>query len=116
MTWPSCGLPAGWLSAGKPQLGELRQRADAGNDHALDQLAAWLATHHLFDELRKLISAGRGRAAQLLSSWQGWPGDMELVRVFADMGDDDARPQLARWLASARARERRRRPCPATAG
>ncbi len=29
---------------------------------------------------------------------------MELVRVFADMGDDDARRQLARWLARLRER------------
>jgi hypothetical protein len=89
---------ARWL-ADCGQAGELRQRADAGNGHALDELAEWLAAHHRFDELRELISAKEGRASQLLASWRPRVGYLDVVRLFADLGDDDAKRQLANWLA-----------------
>ena len=88
---------ARWL-AECDRIGELRQRAEAGNDHALGELAEWLATHHRFDELREL-SAEEGRASQLLACWRPRVGYLEVVRLLADLGDDDARRQLAHWLA-----------------
>lgn len=57
---------ARWL-ADCGQASELRQRAGAGDDHALAELAEWLAAHHRFDELYELISAKVGRAGQLLA-------------------------------------------------
>jgi len=88
---------ARWL-AECGQLGELRQRADAGNGHALHELADWLATHRRLDELRELISAEEDRDSQL-TSWRTRQGDMEVLRVFADVGDDDAGLRLTRALA-----------------
>jgi hypothetical protein len=84
---------ARWL-ADCSQLSELRQRADAGNDHALQELGKWLADHRQFDKLREFITAKEGRLSRLRPS-----GDVDVLRVFADLGDDDARRSLAGWLA-----------------
>jgi hypothetical protein len=59
----------------------------------------WLAAHHRFDELRELISAKEGRASQLLASWRPRVGYLDVVLLFAGLGDDDAKRQLASWLA-----------------
>ena len=88
---------ARWL-ADSGQVGELRQRADAGNGHALHELAGWLASHRHLNELRELIRSPEERFSQL-APWRARQGDMELVRLFADLGDDDARRRLARALA-----------------
>jgi hypothetical protein len=85
---------ARWL-ADRGQAGELRQRADAGDDHALAELAEWLAAHDRLDELYELISAEEGRAAQLLACWRTRLGDLDVVRVRAGPGDDDAGRRLA---------------------
>jgi hypothetical protein len=76
-------------------LDELRQRAEGGDDHALQVLAGWLADHRPLDELRELITAKEGRLAQLRRTWQSWQGDMDVISVLADLGDDRARRQLA---------------------
>lgn len=83
---------ARWL-ADCGQLGELRQRADIGNDHAFQELGKWLADHRRLDELREFITAREGRLSQLRV-----PGDVSVLRVFADLGDNDARRHLAGWL------------------
>jgi hypothetical protein len=88
---------ARWL-AECDQASELRQRADAGNDHALYELVGWLATHDRLTELRGLIGAEGGLAA-LGAFWRSWQEDMDVLRLLADAGDDDARRQLASWLA-----------------
>lgn len=88
---------ARWL-AECDQAGELRQRADAGNDHALYELAGWLATHGRLTELHQLTGAEGGLAA-LRAFWRSWQVDIDVLRLLADAGDDDARRQLARWLA-----------------
>jgi hypothetical protein len=88
---------ARWL-AECGQLDELGQRADAGNDHALHELANWLARHHHLDELRELVSAKDDRLSRL-TPWSAQQGDLSVVRVFADAGDEDARRHLARVLA-----------------
>jgi hypothetical protein len=84
---------ARWL-ADCGQLGELRQRADAGDDHAVQELGQWLADHREFEELREFITAREGRLSRLRP-----PGDVGVLRVFADLGDDGARRSLAGWLA-----------------
>ena len=88
---------ARWL-AECDQAGELRQRANAGDDHALYELAGWLAGHGRLTELRELVSTEGGLAA-LQAFWRTWQVDVEVLRLLADAGDDDARRQLARWLA-----------------
>jgi hypothetical protein len=88
---------ARWL-AECGQLDELGQRADAGNDHALHELANWLAGHHHLDELRELVSAKDDRLSRL-APWSAQQGDLNVVRAFAEAGDEDARRRLARVLA-----------------
>lgn len=83
---------ARWL-ADCGQLGELRQRADAGDDHALQELGQWLADHRAFDELGEFITAKESRLSRLRPS-----GDVGVLGVFADLGDDDAGRSLAGWL------------------
>ena len=88
---------ARWL-AESDQPDELRQRASAGDDHALYELAGWLAVHGRLPELRELISIEGGLAA-LQAFWRTWQADVEVLRLLAGAGDDDAQRQLARWLA-----------------
>lgn len=57
------------------QAGELRERAEAGDEHARRQLASWLADRDRTDEA------------------------VEVIRPLADAGDDIAELWLARWLA-----------------
>ena len=65
----------------------------------LAELAEWLAAHDRLDELYELIGAKEGRAAELLACWRTRLGYLDVVRVFADLGDDDAGRRLAHWLA-----------------
>jgi len=88
---------ARWL-AGDDRVGELRQRADVGDDHAWPELFDWLAWHDL-DELRVLAVTLDGRALQLLTRWLARQGNIEVLRIGADAGDDHARRMLAHWLA-----------------
>lgn len=61
--------------AGNDRDGELRTRAEAGDEHARRQLASWLAD--------------RARPEEAI----------EVIRPLADTGDDVAELWLARWLA-----------------
>ena len=87
---------ARWLADGE-HLDELRQRAASGNYHALLELAGWLARHGPLEALRELVV--QHRHLLLLSGWLARQGDMKLVRLAAELGDDDAQRQLERWLA-----------------
>jgi hypothetical protein len=88
---------ARWL-AGDDRVGELRHRADVGDDHAWPELFDWLAWHDL-DQLRVLTATLDGRPLQLLTNWLARQGNIEVLRIGADTGDDDARRRLAHWLA-----------------
>ena len=79
------------------EVDELRQRADAGDDHALYELAGWLAAHGRLTELRELVSTEGGLAA-LQAFWRTWQVDLEVLRLLAQAGDNDAQRQLAHWL------------------
>jgi hypothetical protein len=97
-----------WL-AGDDRVGELRQRAVIGDDHAWPELFDWLAWHDL-DQLRALAVTLDGRPRQLLTRWLARQGNIEVLRIGADAGDDHARRMLARWLArKSRTDELRRR-------
>jgi hypothetical protein len=88
---------ARWLGE-NGRIGELRQRADAGDDYAWPELFDWLAWHDL-DELRALAATLDGRPRQLLTRWLARQRDIEVLRIGADAGDDHARRMLAHWLA-----------------
>jgi hypothetical protein len=80
--------------------GELRRRAGAGSSYALLELAEWLAAHERLDELRELVAGHR----QTMLGWLARQHDMKLMRLAADLGDDDARWRLDRGLARLRER------------
>jgi hypothetical protein len=90
---------ARWL-AGRDEVDELRDRARAGSYHALVELAGWLAEHEHLAELRELVIGQR----QLLSGWLARQHQLQLVRLAADLGDEDARRRAERWLARLRER------------
>jgi hypothetical protein len=70
------------------QDGELRERAEGGDEHARRQLASWLAD-------RGYVNGGLNDPAG------GLDEAIEIIRPLADAGDDIASMWLARWLADA---------------
>ena len=90
---------ARWL-ADAGQLGELRERAAGGSYHAVHELAEWLSRRKHWGELRQLMDDHW----ELLAVWQARQHDMNVVRLAAELGDDDARLQLDEWLSRRRAR------------
>jgi hypothetical protein len=95
--WQACQL------AGHDQIGELRERAAAGDEHAGRQLASWLAdrarTEEAIEAIRPLADAGDDVAGRWLARWLA-DGDHldELRRRTAD-GSYPALHELAGWLA-----------------
>jgi hypothetical protein len=85
---------ARWLADGD-HLDELRQRAARGSFPALHELAESLADHEHLDELRELVVAHK----DLLSGWLARQSGMRLLRLRAELGDEDAAQSLERWLA-----------------
>jgi hypothetical protein len=90
---------ARWLADGD-HLAELRQRAASGSYPALHQLAEWLARHEHLDELRELVAAHW----ELLARWLATQYGMRVQRLRVELGDEDARRGLERWLAGLRER------------
>jgi len=90
---------ARWL-ADAGHLEELRQRAASGSYPALHELAGRLARHEHLDELRELVVAH----SDLLAGWLARQYGMRVVRLRAELGDENARRSLARWLAGLRER------------
>jgi hypothetical protein len=90
---------ARWL-ADLDQVEELRQRAASGSFHAVHELAEWLAWHERLDELRQLMVDHW----ELLAGWRARQHHMDVRRLAAELGDDDARLSLERGLARLRER------------
>jgi len=90
---------ARWL-AGLDEVGELRDRARAGSYPALVELAGWLAGHEHLAELRELVIGQR----ELLAGWLARQGDLKLLRLAAELGDQDAQGRMERRLARLRER------------
>jgi hypothetical protein len=91
---------ARWLTDGE-HLDELRQRARAGSYHAAHELARWLAYRDRLEELRELA------VQRLLPlGWLAAQSHMKIVRLAADLGDDQARERLEWWLGWMRERAR----------
>jgi hypothetical protein len=57
------------------------------------ELAGWLAEHGHLAERRALLS----EQPRLLSNWLARQDDMNVVRLAADLGDEDACRRLERW-------------------
>jgi hypothetical protein len=90
---------ARWL-AEQDQVGELRRRAADGDDHALIELAGWLAAHDRLDDLRVLVAEER----ELLAGWLAGRPEVKLMRLAAELGNEEAERRLARWLDRMRER------------
>jgi hypothetical protein len=90
---------ARWL-ADLDQVEELRERAASGSYHAVHELAEWLACHERLDELRQLMVDHW----ELLAGWRARQHHMNVRRLAAELGDDDARTSLERGLARLRER------------
>jgi hypothetical protein len=90
---------ARWL-ADQDRPDELRERAAGGDYHALVELAGWLAARDRLDELRVLVVEER----ELLSGWLARQNRVKLVRLAADLGDEDAERRLERRLDRLRER------------
>jgi len=77
-----------YLLAENDQADELRERSAAGDEHATRQL-------------RELAAAADADRRLLILHAAGEPGSAgtDVQRVRVDLGDDSARPQLARRLA-----------------
>jgi len=92
-----------WLARWLADLGQvdgLRQRAASGSYHAVHELAEWLAWHERLDELRQLMVDHW----ELLAGWRARQHHMNVRRLAAEMGDDDARLSLERGLSRLRER------------
>lgn len=85
------------------QAGELRQRADAGDEHARRQLASWLAdrarTEEAIQVIGPLADAGDDVAELWLARWLADGGHLEELRQRAAGGSYPALHELAGWLA-----------------
>jgi hypothetical protein len=90
---------ARWL-AEQDRPGELRERAAGGDHHALVELAGWLAERDRLDELRVLVAQER----DVLAGWLARQPEVKLVRLAADLGDEEAERRLALWLDRMRER------------
>jgi hypothetical protein len=90
---------ARWLAEGD-YVDELRQRVGGGSYPALQELAGWLAAHECLDELRDLLMAHW----ELLAAWLSRQTGMRVVRLAAELGDEQAQRSLARWLTRLRDR------------
>ena len=90
---------ARWL-ADLDQVDELRRRAASGSYHAVHELAEWLAWHEHLDELRQLMVDHW----DLLAGWRARQHHMDVRRLAAELGDDDARLSLEMGLSRLRER------------
>jgi hypothetical protein len=98
-TYPSCGWPGGWGDCDK--LDELRQRAASGGHHALLELARRLAERNMPGELRDLAIAADRQTQPLIlrTARNAYSPGTDVLRVCADLEDEEARHGLIRWLA-----------------
>jgi hypothetical protein len=93
-----------YLLAENDQAGELRQRAESGDEHARRQLASWLSdrarTEEAIEIIRPLADAGGDEAAELwLARWLADDNHLDELRRRAIGGSYPALHELAEWLA-----------------
>ena len=92
-----------YVLAENDRIDELRQHAEAGDDHAQRQLASWLSDRRQIDEaitvIRPLADADDDTAQLWLARWLAERDDVDELRRRAGTGDSHALWHLARWLA-----------------
>lgn len=85
------------------QAGELRERAEAGDEHARRQLASWLSdwarTGEAIEVIRPLADAGDEVAELWLARWLADGDHLDELRRRAASGSYPALHELAEWLA-----------------
>jgi hypothetical protein len=85
------------------RIDELRQHAEAGDDHAQRQLASCLSDRRQIDEaitvIRPLADADDDIAQLWLARWLAERDDVDELRRRAGTGDSHALRHLAGWLA-----------------
>ena len=85
------------------QAGELRERAEAGDDHARRQLASWLSdrarTEEAIEVIRPLADAGDEVAELWLARWLADADHVDELRGRASGGSYPALHELAEWLS-----------------
>ncbi len=95
--WQACQL------AGSDRDGELRERAEAGDEHARRQLASWLAdrarTEEAIEVIGRLADAGDDVAELWLARWLADGDRIDELRRRAAAGSYHGLHSLARWLA-----------------
>jgi hypothetical protein len=93
-----------YLLAESDQDGELRERADAGDEHARQRLASWLADRLRIEEaievIRPLAEAGDSDADLWLARWLADGDHLGELRQRAADGSYPALHELAQWLAA----------------
>lgn len=86
------------------QAGELREHAEAGDEHARRQLAGWLSDRGRTDEaievIRPLADDGDEVAERFLAGWLADGGHLDELRLRADAG---SYPLCISWLSGCRA-------------
>ena len=91
------------MLAENDRIDELRQQAEAGDDHAQRQLASWLSDRRQIDEaitvIRPLADADDDIAQLWLARWLSERDDADELRRRAGTGDSHALHHLAGWLA-----------------
>jgi hypothetical protein len=92
-----------YLLAEHDQVEGLRERADAGGEHARRQLASWLSerarTEEAIEVVRPLADAGDDVADLWLARWLAERDHAGELRQRAASGDYHALVELAGWLA-----------------
>ncbi|MGD0239043.1 MAG: hypothetical protein ABSB59_01805 [Streptosporangiaceae bacterium] len=92
-----------YLLAENDRIDELRQHAEAGDDHARRQLATWLSDRRRIDEaitvIRPLADADDDIAQLWLARWLAERDEADELRRRAGAGDPHALHHLAGWLA-----------------
>jgi hypothetical protein len=85
------------------RIEELRQHAEAGDEHAQCQLASWLSDRRQIDEaitvIRPLADADHDIAQLWLARWLAERDQVDELRRRAGTGDSHALRHLAGWLA-----------------
>jgi hypothetical protein len=83
--------------------GELRERAEAGDEHARRQLASWLSdrarTEDAIEVIRPLADDGDEIAERFLARWLADGDHVDELRRRADGGSYPALYELAEWLS-----------------
>jgi hypothetical protein len=82
-------------------LDELRERSGRGDDHALGELARRLAALNMREQLRELVDAADADRQPMIvqSAGSAAAAGIDVLRMVADLGDNNARRRLVRRLA-----------------